>query len=74
MIDEISGRESSESLSLSTSRTYGEYGFFSILEAPESMIDQDVVDKFRSSFAFDEKERLLGCEWMRFTFTRPTRR
>lgn len=52
----------STNLSLSTSRSGGDYGFFSILEAPETMLEQDVVEKFRSSFAFDEKERLLGCE------------
>jgi sterol 3beta-glucosyltransferase len=47
--------------SLSASRNSGEYGFFSILEAPEIAADAEAVDKFRSYFAFDEKERLLGC-------------
>ncbi|KAI0095265.1 glycosyltransferase family 1 protein [Irpex rosettiformis] len=44
-----------------TSRSSGEYGFFSMLEAPESTVDVEVEEKFRSSFAFDEKEKLLGC-------------
>lgn len=47
---------------LSASRTGGDFGFFSILEAPESMVDQETIDKFRSSFAFDDKEKLLGCK------------
>lgn len=33
---------------------------YSILEAPDS-IDPEIVEKFRSSFAFDERETLLGC-------------
>lgn len=34
---------------------------FSIIEAREAAGDPDVVAKFRSSFALDEKEALLGC-------------
>ncbi len=34
---------------------------FSVLDTPEMAIDGDVVDKFRTSFAYDEKEMLLGC-------------
>ncbi|KAH9947944.1 hypothetical protein B0H21DRAFT_690917 [Amylocystis lapponica] len=37
-----------------------EYGFFSILEAPETIVDLDRVEKFRTTFAFDDKESLLG--------------
>ncbi|TCD70641.1 Sterol 3-beta-glucosyltransferase [Steccherinum ochraceum] len=45
----------------STSRPFsGEFGFYSILEAPGFPMDSDIVEKFRSSFAFDEKETLLG--------------
>ncbi|KAF8922217.1 hypothetical protein CPB85DRAFT_1465830 [Mucidula mucida] len=33
---------------------------FSVLDTPEMAIDGDVVDKFRTSFAYDEKEMLLG--------------
>jgi sterol 3beta-glucosyltransferase len=35
---------------------------YSVLETPETSIDPDVVDKFHSLFAFDEREALLGCE------------
>lgn len=49
---------------LSVSRTSGEYGFFSILEAPESTVDAETEEKFRTSFAFDEKEKLLGCKFL----------
>ncbi|OBZ79076.1 Sterol 3-beta-glucosyltransferase [Grifola frondosa] len=37
-----------------------DFGFFSILEAPETMVDADTSEKFRASFAFDDKETLLG--------------
>ena len=47
---------------LGPSRSSGEYGFFSILEAPESTVDVEMEEKFRTSFAFDEKEKLLGCK------------
>ncbi|KAI0080011.1 hypothetical protein K474DRAFT_1658250 [Panus rudis PR-1116 ss-1] len=45
---------------LNSANSAPEFGFFSILEAPRNMLDQDVVEKFHSSFAFDEKEELLG--------------
>ncbi|KAH8100480.1 hypothetical protein BXZ70DRAFT_937353 [Cristinia sonorae] len=38
----------------------GDFGHFSILEAPAQPIDWDVIEKFRTSFAFDEKEKVLG--------------
>lgn len=38
----------------------GEYGYFSILDAPEAVIDPEIDEKFHTSFAFDEKEKLLG--------------
>ena len=34
---------------------------YSVLDAPDSTIDAETVDKFQASFAFDDKERLLGC-------------
>lgn len=49
----------SSNLALSASR---EYGYFSLLEAPDTMIEPEMLEKFRTSFAFDEKEKLLGCK------------
>jgi len=34
---------------------------YSVLDAPDSAIDAETVEKFQASFAFDDKERLLGC-------------
>jgi sterol 3beta-glucosyltransferase len=34
---------------------------YSVLDAPDSAIDTEIVEKFQVSFAFDDKERLLGC-------------
>jgi sterol 3beta-glucosyltransferase len=34
---------------------------YSVLDAPDSAIDAETVEKFQVSFAFDDKERLLGC-------------
>ena len=34
---------------------------YSVLESPDSAIDLEIVEKFQASFAFDDKERLLGC-------------
>ena len=34
---------------------------YSVLETPDSTIDPEMVEKFQASFAFDDKERLLGC-------------
>ncbi|CAL1696325.1 unnamed protein product [Somion occarium] len=50
---------SSSSFPLSSSSS-GDYGFFSILEAPEAAVEPEIVEKFHSSFALDEKETLLG--------------
>ncbi|PPR00259.1 hypothetical protein CVT24_005007 [Panaeolus cyanescens] len=33
---------------------------FSILETPDMLPDQETAEKFRTSFAYDEKEKLLG--------------
>ena len=27
------------------------------------MVDEETTEKFRTSFAFDEKEKLLGCKF-----------
>jgi hypothetical protein len=39
---------------------------FSILEASEDgkAADAGLQEKFRSTFALDEREALLGCEWV----------
>lgn len=34
---------------------------FSILETPNISVDSEMTDKFRTAFAYDEKETLLGC-------------
>lgn len=34
---------------------------FSVLDTPEMALDADVMERFRSVFAFGEKETLLGC-------------
>ena len=34
---------------------------FSILETPETAVDADTTEKFRATFAYDERETLLGC-------------
>lgn len=39
-----------------------DFGYFSILETPATTLDDESIEKFRSSFAFDEKETLLGGE------------
>lgn len=36
---------------------------YSVLETPDSTIDPEIIEKFQASFAFDDKERLLGCSW-----------
>lgn len=36
---------------------------FSVLDTPEMTMDQEIVDRFRAAFAYDEKETLLGCEY-----------
>lgn len=35
---------------------------FSVLDSPEGHVEQEVQDKFRQAFAFDENERVLGCK------------
>jgi hypothetical protein len=38
----------------------GDLGY-SVLETPDTILDAEVTEKFRTAFAFDEKEALLGC-------------
>lgn len=45
----------------STGSGHGAELGYSVLEAPDSAIDTEMVEKFQVSFAFDDKERLLGC-------------
>jgi sterol 3beta-glucosyltransferase len=57
---------SSTTLSSSMSRSRcapSELGY-SVLETPEVSIDQEMTDKFRTAFAFDDKEVLLGCKFL----------
>ncbi|KAH9486672.1 Sterol 3-beta-glucosyltransferase [Psilocybe cubensis] len=42
------------------SRSSGFDMAFSVLETPEMLPDQETTDKFRTAFAYDEKETLLG--------------
>jgi sterol 3beta-glucosyltransferase len=34
---------------------------FSILETPDALVDLEVTEKFRNTFAFDDREPLFGC-------------
>jgi len=34
---------------------------YSVLETSEAAVDQEMADKFKTAFAFDDKETLLGC-------------
>ncbi|KAG1773038.1 glycosyltransferase family 1 protein [Suillus occidentalis] len=43
----------------SSGSTPGDLGY-SVLETPEAVVDPEATEKFRSAFAFDEKEILLG--------------
>jgi sterol 3beta-glucosyltransferase len=45
----------------STGSNHGPELGYSVLEAPDSTIDAEMIEKFQVSFAFDDKERLLGC-------------
>jgi len=48
-------------LSNAGSRLMPDLGF-SVLDSPEGQVEQEVQDKFRQAFAFDENEKVLGCE------------
>ena len=36
---------------------------FSVLDIPDGQIEQEIQDKFRQAFAFDENEKVLGCKF-----------
>jgi len=48
-------------LSNAGSRLMPDLGF-SVLDSPDGQVEQEVQDKFRQAFAFDENEKVLGCE------------
>lgn len=48
-------------LSSAGSRLMPDLGF-SVLDVPEGQVEQEVQDKFRQAFAFDENEKVLGCK------------
>ena len=35
---------------------------FSVLDSPDGQVEQEIQDKFRQAFAFDENEKVLGCK------------
>ena len=45
----------------SLTSSHGQELGYSVLETPDSAIDPEMLEKFQTSFAFDDKERLLGC-------------
>lgn len=51
------------SASRPTASVSGDFGFFSMLESPETTVDVETIEKFRQAFAFDDKENLLGSKW-----------
>ena len=53
---------SSNSRDAGSASVSGEFGFFSILETPETTVDPETADKFRQAFAFDDKENVLGSK------------
>lgn len=54
-------REIYESSTPQGSGTSSELGY-SVLETSEAAVDQEMADKFKASFAFADKETLLGCK------------
>ena len=56
-------QETISTITPSSSRTgdtgSSDFGFFSVLDTSD-VLETEVVDKFRTTFAFDEKENLLG--------------
>jgi len=41
---------------------------FSVLDSPDGQVEQEVQDKFRQAFAFDENEKVLGCKFHLVSF------
>lgn len=56
-VTEVYSSGTHQSMTLSQGAELG----YSILETPNSAIDPEIIEKFQASFAFDDKERLLGC-------------
>ncbi|KAF9015467.1 hypothetical protein BDQ17DRAFT_1386196 [Cyathus striatus] len=61
---EVKEMYSSTSFNLSPAPTSRSSGFgdmaFSVLESPDTSVDMETAEKFRATFAYDEKEALLG--------------
>ncbi|KAM6498379.1 glycosyltransferase family 1 protein [Amanita muscaria] len=53
-------REIYSSMSPTSARPPGSDMTYSVLETPEAVVDLDTTEKFRTAFAYDEKETLLG--------------
>jgi sterol 3beta-glucosyltransferase len=45
----------------SLSKSSGNDLGYSVLEAPDTLVDPEMKEKFQAAFAFDDKESLLGC-------------
>ncbi|KAH9911427.1 uncharacterized protein BXZ73DRAFT_93381 [Epithele typhae] len=56
----VSSSASSGNRQTASASTSGEFGYYSVLETPETSVDQETADKFRMAFAFDDKENVLG--------------
>ncbi|RPD81684.1 hypothetical protein L226DRAFT_577428 [Lentinus tigrinus ALCF2SS1-7] len=56
----VSSRASTSSRPTTSSSNSGDFGYFSILETPETTVEAEIAEKFRQAFAFDDKEVLLG--------------
>lgn len=61
-IKEIYSSAASSPGPMPTSRSLPADLAFSVLETPELSPDHETTEKFRSAFAYDEKETLLGCK------------
>lgn len=61
-------RSVSEVVSSQSAPGTSDFGYFSMLEAPETVIDADIIEKFRITFTFDEKEKLLGGQLLRIWY------
>ncbi|KAF8746324.1 hypothetical protein AX14_000107 [Amanita brunnescens Koide BX004] len=58
---EVAGvREIYSSMAHSPTKSIGHDMTFSIMESPETSVDAETIEKFRTAFAYDEKEDLLG--------------
>ncbi|KAI0757283.1 hypothetical protein C8Q80DRAFT_1265234 [Daedaleopsis nitida] len=60
VVTEVLSSHASSSSRPTTSGSSGDFGFYSVLETPETTVDHETLDKFRQAFAFDDKENILG--------------